>query len=155
PEWLDFALQAISKEPLGECFNALIALWMALERGYGYKNPGKGLAATTRPKEVSTWITVQTAQYCYRGKCGGLRESWWKWWRTFQPKWRTIVNSYMWPQHDQRQELVTAADWAALRHPGPNGIFLLVLMLYWWGRAFCRMISGRGWIRAATSGLRR
>ncbi|KAJ7701895.1 hypothetical protein B0H17DRAFT_924060 [Mycena rosella] len=147
PEWVDFALQAISKEPLGECFNALIALWMALEQGYGYKNPGKGLAATTCPKEVSTWIGSGRGRHGGSGANGPIfatmasaaafGESWWKWWRTFQPKWRTIMNSYMWLRHDQRRELATAADWAALRHPGPNSIFLLVLTLYWWGRAFC------------------
>ncbi|KAJ7430337.1 hypothetical protein FB451DRAFT_1199224 [Mycena latifolia] len=114
----------------------------ALEAGYKYKNLGRGLPVLSRPKEVTIWI---------RG--GRERREWANVPEHDEHKrgcvWRVVVplvaklaaevaqgctNTYFWPQQVVQRRKVSSDDLSCLRHPGPNGIFLVVLTLYRWGR---------------------
>ncbi|KAJ6558621.1 hypothetical protein DFH09DRAFT_922363 [Mycena vulgaris] len=140
-EWFAHAYKAITKESLGSEFNELIGVLIQTEGAYGYANGGRALPANSRPKEITTWIGSR------RGRCGGsgangptfptatsatvnvFGEVWGSWWKGLQPAWRA---------HGVRQTGLmyakTVADWGQLRCPGPNGLFVVVLGLYWWGR---------------------
>ncbi|KAJ7062448.1 hypothetical protein B0H15DRAFT_794790 [Mycena belliarum] len=146
PEWFSQAYSAISTQCLGTGFNALLEGFIALERAYDFKNPrGKGFAATMRPEEIGAWIGVG------RGRRGGwaasglsltttkaaeFGERWWKWWKRLQPPFRKLENveTHYWPRAAGRRSTASAADWASLYAPGTNGMFLVVLGLFWWGR---------------------
>ena len=55
---------------------------------------------------------------------------WQKWWIAMQPKWR--LTDQDWPL---LREAPDAADWSSFLCGGPNGLFLVVLTLFWWARA--------------------
>ncbi|KAJ7062980.1 hypothetical protein B0H15DRAFT_794756, partial [Mycena belliarum] len=65
-------------------------------------------------------------------------ESWWAWWRALQPKWRNIGSGTIWPQQFGRRLATGDGAWTPLRHPGPNGVFLVILGLFWWGHALAK-----------------
>jgi hypothetical protein len=50
---------------------------------------------------------------------------WHQWWMFIQPEWRV----------DDIRVVPHAAEWGALKHGGPNGLFLVVMALSWWARA--------------------
>lgn len=52
-------------------------------------------------------------------------EAWWKWWIGLQPDWREGSELVMEPPEE--------FDWGELEKGGPNGLFLLLLSLGWWG----------------------
>ncbi|KAJ7170632.1 hypothetical protein C8R43DRAFT_875689 [Mycena crocata] len=137
PQWFQYAYKAITKVNLGRDFNELIGRLITLERGYKYKTQTRGLAfKAVRLTKSNAWLGAG------RGRRGSMvdgpaltadgapafREVFWKWWQKLQPDFRpTSVTA--------RREAASTADWAPLRHPGTNGMFIVVLALYWWGRA--------------------
>ena len=55
--------------------------------------------------------------------------AWTSWWKTLQPEGRK-VDSQAWPL--PRMDLMTA-DWLSVGRTGPTGIFLVIVVLAWWG----------------------
>ncbi|KAJ7081098.1 hypothetical protein C8R43DRAFT_850939, partial [Mycena crocata] len=145
--WLRTVYKEVSGElsgkKLGGIFNALLGVFLELEKGYGYKNPLRGLPRMDRPTEADAWINGA------RGSRGGLivngagpvilsvvvfEERWWKWWGSLQPAWRKkAVGRLGRFTRDEYPPQGNAADWETLRFPGQNGALTLVATLYWWG----------------------
>ncbi|KAJ7493727.1 hypothetical protein FB451DRAFT_1020285 [Mycena latifolia] len=167
PEWFQFAYEAISNETLGGTFNGLIEKLIALESAYGYKTGRvKGLSASQRLKAIRTWIGGG------RGRRGGsgahgpqltpaaataFGEEWWLWWKTLQPPFRQVMGlaTHTWPRQDARRRAAEAPQWSSLLAPGPNGMFIVILGLYWWGRGLrvgggrrTKLSAERAWVEA-------
>lgn len=51
-----------------------------------------------------------------------------KWWASIQPSWRTPNGADEHLSHDVPE----TEDWDCLLKGGPNGLFLVVMCLYWW-----------------------
>ncbi|KAJ7813180.1 hypothetical protein B0H13DRAFT_1571683, partial [Mycena leptocephala] len=124
PEWFRLAHEAITVVSLGRPFNLLLAKWMELEATYKYRQSGKAIPAQERPKELTTWIGAGAAQY---GKV------WWRWWQSLQPPFRNL-SERPWTRQQATVLSSSPKDWVWLRNPGPNGMFIVILGLYWWGR---------------------
>ncbi|KAJ6552190.1 hypothetical protein DFH09DRAFT_858809, partial [Mycena vulgaris] len=169
PQWLQYAYEAITTQSLGHEFNELIELFLTLEKGYEYKSSGKGLpAGLDRPKEIAAWIGAG------RGRRGGANahgppltpksavafgQAWWDWWRKLQPTFRKVIGleTNAWPRQTARRDAAPALEWVSLRHAGPNGMFIPILALYWWGRGLGVASTGsmngtaeRAWREAVT-----
>jgi len=56
--------------------------------------------------------------------------SWHAWWVRLQPEWRQQDKS--WPMS---QIVDDDHDWSILLQSGPNGFFIIMLTLMWWGLA--------------------
>jgi hypothetical protein len=140
PEWFQLAYGAISKEALGAPFNKLIAELIGLEATYQYKQSGRAIPAQGRPKELTTWIGAGRGQRGGSGADGptlstkavaaAFEKAWWAWWTSVQPVFRNVSER---PWAHQAASILASStkDWARLRHPGPNGMFIVVLGLYW------------------------
>lgn len=50
-----------------------------------------------------------------------------QWWKTTQPSWR-ISNDSDWPLS---REVPPGEDWGCSRRGGPNGLFLVIMCLFW------------------------
>ncbi|KAJ7841668.1 hypothetical protein B0H13DRAFT_1649057 [Mycena leptocephala] len=142
PEWFKHAHEVITGAALGPQFNMLIAELIRLEAKYEFKKSGRAIPAQGRPKELTTWIAAG------RGRRGGsgadgptlsatgaadFGKVWWAWWASVQPGFRNL-SERPWPHQMASVHSSSPKDWTRLRHPGPNGMFIVVLGLYWWGR---------------------
>ncbi|KAJ7813580.1 hypothetical protein B0H13DRAFT_1665339 [Mycena leptocephala] len=142
PEWFQLAHEAITVVSLGRPFNLLLAKWMELEATYKYRQSGKAIPAQERPKELTTWIGAG------RGRRGGPNADgpkfspesaaqygkvWWRWWQSLQPPFRNL-SERPWTRQQATVLSSSPKDWVRLRNPGPNGMFIVILGLYWWGR---------------------
>lgn len=53
-----------------------------------------------------------------------------QWWKTTQPSWRMPNDSVSdWPLS---RKVPPGKDWACSRRGGPNGLFLVIMCLFWW-----------------------
>jgi len=59
---------------------------------------------------------------------GTFAPTWTEWWVRLQPEWRGET----FPLSTEAPEV---SDWSELRKGGPNGIFVVLLSLGWWGMA--------------------
>jgi len=57
---------------------------------------------------------------------------WRAWWVIIQPSWRQEVIGSSWPPP---QATASKSDWKSLKKAGPNGFYLVMLTLSWWGWA--------------------
>ncbi|KAJ7161443.1 hypothetical protein C8R43DRAFT_881169 [Mycena crocata] len=129
------------------CFNKLLDRFIEVEAGYNFKKSGKYLDTKVRPGVIGTWIGLGRGRRGGNGAKGAVFEAGsaavdkfgdmlWDWWVSLQPAWRKPVGvTKTLPRSDEQRDAALAGDWAKLRIPGPNGVFMVVLVLYWWGRA--------------------
>ncbi|KAJ7666206.1 hypothetical protein DFH06DRAFT_947253, partial [Mycena polygramma] len=139
----------VSKKDLGDSFNAVLRLFIELERGYGWTvGAVRGLSPTNRPSQVASWVSLG-----HGGRGGWISNgvgpkieslavfdrAWWAWWKELQPKWRGQDGGR--PGRFTRDTYPPRRkdNWSSLRHPGQNGILSLVATLYWWGKAVEQM----------------
>lgn len=52
-----------------------------------------------------------------------------RWWKTTLPAWRVSSDGSEWPLS---REVPEGEGWRDARRGGPNGLFLIVMCLYWW-----------------------
>jgi hypothetical protein len=84
---------------------------------------------------------------------------WRKWWIAIQPEWR--LTDEHWPL---LREVPLGSDWSSFLCGGPNGLFLVILTLFWWAQAtqtdhsqeeFLSAVSDVHWVMTQVSmGLR-
>ncbi|KAJ7040218.1 hypothetical protein C8F04DRAFT_948711 [Mycena alexandri] len=143
--WFTDCYTEITAVNLGSVFNNLLAVYIAIERGYNWeKGGGSSLGGTgIRPKQLTQWVGAG------RGLRGGsmskgagpsidslavFDDAWWRWWGKLQPSWRR-------PQGDKPGRFerntypASKGEWSAIRHPGQNGLLGVIATLYWWGKA--------------------
>ncbi|KAJ7649147.1 hypothetical protein DFH06DRAFT_918972, partial [Mycena polygramma] len=143
--WFKARYAEVSKKDLGDSFNAVLRLFIELERGYRWTvGAVRGLSSTNRPSQVASWVSLG------RGGRGGwisngvgpkivslavFDAAWWAWWKELQPKWRVQDGGR--PGRFTRDTYPPRRkeNWSSLRHPGQNGVLSLVATLYWWGKA--------------------
>ncbi|KAJ7164854.1 hypothetical protein C8R43DRAFT_833873, partial [Mycena crocata] len=146
PAWFQQAHEVIRDAKLGPDFCALVGLLIKVEAGYNYRTMQNGLTPLGRPKEVSSWMGSGRGR---RGGVGALGpvfptptskspaafgKTFNEWWRSLQPKWRTGGPDGQLSKDAQLRDHSQSKEWAALRSPGANGVFIVVLILFWWGR---------------------
>ncbi|KAJ7733215.1 hypothetical protein DFH07DRAFT_702051, partial [Mycena maculata] len=146
PFWFSKVYPEVSQHNLGSGFNALLRVFIDVERSYGWVKGGKGLATLNRPPQLSAWITAGRGS---RGGGGVMANGigpaipsvvvfdmrWWQWWGSLQPPWR--LSDSRRPRERYLRDMYPASPGAqggqSLRHPGPNGALSLIATLYWWG----------------------
>lgn len=57
--------------------------------------------------------------------------AWFCWWKSLQPRWRIDGNGDLTEEYDVPE----GCDWAGVQKGGPNGFYMLLLTLGWWGIA--------------------
>ncbi|KAJ7149518.1 hypothetical protein C8R43DRAFT_887918 [Mycena crocata] len=146
PQWFRENYEVVTAEQMGASFNALLTLLVAIEKGHNWKTSSRGLTALGRPKEVSAWMAAGRG---LRGGVGAMgpkfptltsktveeyAEKYRLWWASSQPKWRVTAGTSVLLRDAGMRDNSPAKEWLPLRAPGQNGVFLAVLMLYWWRR---------------------
>ncbi|TDL14370.1 hypothetical protein BD410DRAFT_690423, partial [Rickenella mellea] len=141
PEWLVNALAFIIKQDVkGVVWEAVINMWVELERRLGFpttdaSDPASRLDTKHRPAQVSTWIRsgrpynkvppiADPAEY---------GNSWRKWWKGLQPKWRDA--GVDWPLRDGiagTEGAWTGEKWPGVAKGGKNGFHIVIVTLVWW-----------------------
>ncbi|PPQ96657.1 hypothetical protein CVT26_010321 [Gymnopilus dilepis] len=107
---------------------ALLNLWAVFE--CRYRNNGS-LPTKPRPPEIAWWMknNRKLNRFPPIVKASDFILSWRQWWMAMQPDWRSRDPS--WPPSRDAPE---GSHWPKFTHSGPNGMFLLILSLGWWGR---------------------
>jgi hypothetical protein len=60
---------------------------------------------------------------------------WWQWWEILQPEWRG-------DGPDFSRDIPEDASWTEICKGGPNGFFIILLSIAWWGVAVQDQSSG-------------
>ena len=90
------------------------------------------LDKTGHPDQVTIWIKDHRKFDVMPDVSDNLdqfAESWSRWWLRLQPDWRSSENGPL------IEDFLDDPDFPELEKGGPNGIFLLILSLGWWGMA--------------------
>ncbi|KAJ7697300.1 hypothetical protein B0H16DRAFT_1706246 [Mycena metata] len=136
--WFRSVYRQISIEDLGDSFNALLEVFVKLERGYRWQQAPEQLPVDGRLVPITKWVASGCGG---RGKGGimgqGCGPELGETARSLQPAWRQqeighetrfVRSSY--PAATRKSK----NNWETLRQPGQNGILSLVAGLYWWGK---------------------
>jgi hypothetical protein len=85
-----------------------------------------------RPESVKWWIqrhrlvnvipTVDTDLEVFQGEMIG-------WWKAINPEWRKTTDEYL-----PIARYSDTEGWGGLQKAGPNGFFLVMMCMAWWGR---------------------
>ncbi|KAJ7808836.1 hypothetical protein B0H13DRAFT_1668447 [Mycena leptocephala] len=145
-KWLMEVYPEVSTKDLGGSYNALLGVWCELERAFGWEKSSAKAAwnakTVIRPAALDKWDRAGRTR---GGIANGVGPSigsvavfdaaWWRWWAKIQPGWREKDSGK--PDRWLRDTYpdATAANWAVMRHPSPNGALSFVATLYWWGIA--------------------
>jgi hypothetical protein len=87
------------------------------------------LSTKHRPEEIAWWMQRQRRfDVIPEVNPSEFGTEWQQWWSFIQPDWR---EDDTWPHS---QIVPNGADWTALTHGGPNGLFLVMMALSWWVR---------------------
>lgn len=97
------------------------------------------LGASNRPEKLNAWVKASRPYAKAPDVTDCVEEfgsEWLIWWRCLQPDWRVEDND---PPNiigltDDMPAKYEGRDWTTLSKPGPNGIFLVLLGLSWWGQ---------------------
>lgn len=63
--------------------------------------------------------------------------TWWKWWASIQPEWRTSGNL--------KFRRNPPGSWSVLAHPGKNGMLIVIMSLVWWADALADANDDHSW----------
>lgn len=130
PEWVEKAVLLLTAEDLGSDWRGLIIAWLKFEEGFEFVKSGPSLPTSHRPTAVSSWIQ-RTRRPNFRPDLDNLRafeDSFWSWWKTLQPEWRSDDDSGM-------LKRPKGGDWDVLRISGQNGLLSVIAALCFWGMA--------------------
>ncbi|KAJ7921971.1 hypothetical protein B0H13DRAFT_1604071 [Mycena leptocephala] len=152
PKWFTATYDQVTREDLGDSFNALLRVFAEIERSYRWEQGGKaGLGVANQPSAVADWIAAGRGgrggpQANGRGpEIGNLAvfgTTWWDWWGRLQPDWRTRDGGNVSRFERAAYPGATKENWRKLRVPGQNGVLSVVASLYWWGKK-CRVAGER------------
>ncbi|KAK7027691.1 hypothetical protein R3P38DRAFT_3190755 [Favolaschia claudopus] len=167
PSWFvnmykEISYNKTSTKSLGDDFHSLLDALCQLEKAYGWAQ-GSGLKNFTtpsRPPQVASWISSGrgTRKGTMSGGVGpsisnvdAFAESWWDWWTSMQPAWRTRnAGNEEWFERGAYPDF-EKSTWETFRCPGQNGMMCLVACLLWWGTKLHskgREVS-ESWVEAA------
>ncbi|KAJ7507644.1 hypothetical protein B0H11DRAFT_1704936 [Mycena galericulata] len=110
----------------GVGWDAVVRLWTALERAYGFATSSKALPTTERPAAIGAWTkSGRRPTKPPPLDVEKFEKEWWAWWTALAPDWR---------QKDEKGRLVEGGEgeWGVLVHPGANGVLMVLLGLAWW-----------------------
>ncbi|KIL55516.1 hypothetical protein M378DRAFT_182211 [Amanita muscaria Koide BX008] len=109
-------------------WRALVQKWIEFEKGI--QNFG-ALPTKFRPQQVAWWMknSRKLSRFPKIIKPADYILSWRQWWLSLQPDWR--VKDATWPPS---HEIPVGCHLSNVAYAGPNGFFLVLLTLSWWGR---------------------
>ncbi|PPQ77572.1 hypothetical protein CVT26_006110 [Gymnopilus dilepis] len=125
PKWFENALLMLQDVSLGSKWSSLLHAWANFEMEAEFQENGK-LGTQDRPVCIGEWIqrrrsttwrptfNVEEVEFKFN-----------KWWTSLQPGWRVLGGEI--------QHSVTEGDWSFLRKPGLNGLFSVLVALFYWG----------------------
>lgn len=93
------------------------------------------MGSTDRPTVVSWWLknARPMSKIPTNIDLASLPEDTRRWWKTILPSWRVPAEPEAgWPLS---REVPADEDWQCARRGGPNGLFLVIMCLYWWRSA--------------------
>ncbi|PPQ87300.1 hypothetical protein CVT26_000588, partial [Gymnopilus dilepis] len=141
PTWFSNALLLLQAGDLGSQWRSLLESWVRFEVEADFKERGK-LGNQGRPPYIAEWIQRRRSR-TWRPvfDVDEVGEKFMTWWTSLQPEWRVSGESLV----------VSAVDgsWDALRKPGLNGLYsVLVALLYWGSEAVKDPEKHDAWSRA-------
>ncbi|KAH8111807.1 hypothetical protein DFH11DRAFT_1546398 [Phellopilus nigrolimitatus] len=138
PNWMGRPVAHFNEHYRGGEEDVLVGLWKQLEvlmHGTSMSAPRTLLGGKNRPEEISHWSKRHRIMTCVPSlDHRRFKASFGNWLVSLYPAWR----------HDEGLEgsclsraLPTGEKWLAIRKGGPNGIFYIVLALFWWFSNAC------------------
>ncbi|KAK7025578.1 hypothetical protein VNI00_015871 [Paramarasmius palmivorus] len=130
-DWVRRALQVVcASEALNSVavWQHLVYAFVALERSYQFVNPVRHcLPSLNRPSELKPWFQEGRTNEYPKGmrKTKPFVESYWEYWSTLSPSWRTRLG-------ERRLSRTEQGDWSSLQYPGQNGMLLPLVCLKWY-----------------------
>ncbi|KAJ7469894.1 hypothetical protein B0H11DRAFT_1722909, partial [Mycena galericulata] len=141
--WMTDGYAVLSGCKGGKEWDGAVKEWMELERAYGFESSSKALPTAGRPAAIHAWTK------------GGRRpnkppplavesfeKDWWAWWSGMAPAWR-MKNA------EGRPLQGGTGEWGSLKHPGANGLLMVMLGLAWW-REKEEEVASTSWMAAVT-----
>ncbi|KZP04965.1 hypothetical protein FIBSPDRAFT_673419, partial [Athelia psychrophila] len=130
PAWLEESvthLQGLSEDAQ---WTSLLVKWIELERQLGFpKGRAQMLSNVNRPAQIGIWLhngrPWDDMPVISPGVAEDYSTSWWLWWKSLQPSWRSDTLS-----RDLRATGVF--NWSETLKGSQNGFFLLIASLGWW-----------------------
>ncbi|KAJ7605004.1 hypothetical protein FB45DRAFT_767774 [Roridomyces roridus] len=174
PVWFGPELEKLMEVNLGRDFDFTLRAWAHLEttyelmrlnghdweKGKNGKKKKLGLPPTGRPDELGDWIKSGRRKEKVISDLDKFETQWSDWWKSLQPSWRAESRAES-GQDGTPWEGKTLGDWGKLVSPGINGVYSVVVGLYWWGCAEKKKASvSTGWentvsdVECALYGLR-
>lgn len=91
----------------------------------------QSLPTKLRPREISWWMknNRKLNRYPKILKPADYIISWRQWWSKLQPDWR--LEGAAWPLS---RDIPVGGQVSMFAYSGPNGFFLIILSLSWWGK---------------------
>ncbi|PPR07319.1 hypothetical protein CVT26_013679 [Gymnopilus dilepis] len=128
PKWFEDGFVMLQCRNLGPQWSALLENWLCFELQGRFKERGK-LGARHRPSCIGDWIQRRRAT-TWRPviEIPAFEEKFIKWWASVQPEWR-ISNA------GDIDVSAAGSDWEDLYKPGLNGIYSIIVALFYWGLA--------------------
>jgi hypothetical protein len=127
-----------NEPPLGDRWVELLRLWAIFEEKQGFKQQKK-LEKVGHPEFISEWLQ-RARSSTWRPNISNilaLEKSFEAWWKRLQPKWRISGDSSI--VSDK-----VDGDWGELRRPGPNGILIVFVCLFF-GVVRCKGTKKTAW----------
>ncbi|PPQ87183.1 hypothetical protein CVT26_014437 [Gymnopilus dilepis] len=127
PKWFENALLMFQDDSLGSEWSSLLHTWMKFEIEEEFKENGK-LGTQDRPIYIGEWIQRRRST-TWRPvfNVAEVEIKFCKWWTSLQPPWRIAGGEI--------QRSLTEGNWSCLRKPGLNGLFSVLVALFYWGLA--------------------
>ncbi|KAJ7896578.1 hypothetical protein B0H13DRAFT_1623924 [Mycena leptocephala] len=138
PSWLVDSVAELTKVDLGNSFKSVLEALIRLEKVHGFAEQKSGITATGHPQAISDWIRGGRGRKSKTPvvikKIMAYGDSFYTWWNTMQPSWRTCDSQGRWQVGGSYSD-----EWGILDCPGANGMLSVAAGLYFWGVEARRM----------------
>ncbi|KAE9394187.1 hypothetical protein BT96DRAFT_828046, partial [Gymnopus androsaceus JB14] len=129
--WLKTAQEQFMGKPKLPAWCPLVQKWVCLEVSYR-SSQALNLVALGCPWDVGYWARSRRASTYSPQRIGNsadFSQQFQEWWRSINPDWRK-------PNDGPMLQVKGPADlWSTIRKPGVNGLYLVLICLWWWAEA--------------------